>query len=232
MNQCSGMVEIIPEGRSGPQHADPQMSCLSTSTNTYWRDIPQNWAWRGIITTLHVIYNYRNVCSNFKSTGLRTGHDLIPSSLNEGEKWKTSTKVLKKYTLVRYIITVILSKIKQEYISKYTKTCLALLAFMTVKPFYPTLKLWFISSKLKQWLRQLVWAQPRFTVCRSHVEPLRLTHQDSVCWGGPFLNLKKKSLFAILTNIYCFGPKNKKQNNKQKKSIWWAKENLSWKLCK
>lgn len=46
-------------------------------------------------------------------------------------------------------------------------------------------------------------------------------------------NLKKKSLFAILTNIYCFGPKNKKQNNKQtKKSIWWAKENLSWKLCK
>ena len=95
---------------------------------------------------------------------------------------------------------------------------------MALKPFcsHTQITVYFFIIKTK-WLRQLVWAWPRFTEGKLIQRPCSTTGAHiSELWvlRGPISGVHnlKKFLFAILTKTYCHGPKNKKQNNKQTKN--------------
>ena len=65
---------------SSPPRNQIRVFCVScTGRQRFFTTVPpgkpQNCAWCSIIIIQHVIYNYRNVCSHFKSTGVRMGHD-------------------------------------------------------------------------------------------------------------------------------------------------------------
>lgn len=75
---------------------------------------------------------------------------------------------------------------QESYIFKYTKTCLALLAFMTLKPFHPTLKLLFLHHNQDRVIKsaslnvaQVISMQPNTEATEAPISELWLLRKPS-----------------------------------------------------
>lgn len=94
------------------------------------------------------------------------GARLTLLMVNEGEKWKTSTKVFQRYNLSRCITRQLYHpEPRKDCIPKSTKTRLTLLAFMTLKPFCPTLKLLFLHHNQERVIMSASLNIARLSVC-------------------------------------------------------------------